>query len=279
MGRPRPEPGTRLWLTKKEWSVVWLGVTVLLFLVFTFVVFRLSYGSDIDLGTIHRERKRRKLKDKRKTSYDSQGRAVVTFKEFVETAQSGDILAVSYNSKSGRLVKVFIGSIWTHCGLVLLKENKEGESEPFVLEIAHYRNEGLYGAVLKPLEEWVEHNMKRHMAVRRYTGRDFPTEEILSRAKRDQIRGVKPDFNPGHWMKTMVKRDYGDEDYAKHEKYYCSEYITHLMQEFGVIEQDYYPDGYQPRDLLYGAIPLLASHAYDPPAILARDMEHAETGY
>ncbi len=244
-------------LTSAEWKTVWTGVMIVLFLVFAFVLARLTKNSDVDLETVTKRKKGKRAP-----------RKPLTFQEFVEQAKSGDIVAVSYNSTSGKMVKVFVGSVWTHCGLVLERKNEDGSLEKVILEIANYRAEGLKGAVIKPLSEWVYHNRTRLMAMRGYESASFPTEKVFRRVHRDQMRSIKPDFNPGNWLKTMFKRKYGDEDYSTHEKYYCSEYITLMMQEFGVIKRDYYPDGYKPWELLYGDLPLLGEHKYGSPAML-----------
>ncbi len=172
------------------------------------------------------------------------------------SVSSGDILTVSYNSMRGKAVKVFTGSMWTHTGLVL----KVG-GEKYVCEVAYYRN-GPNGVVLKPLKDWFTWNESRVLGWRPYRGNSFPVKGILETIEKDVDRGVVPDLNTVNWLKTLVKRKHRDKRYDKRERYFCSEYITHLMQEHGVVRKDYYPSGYKPWELLYGDMPFNEDHEY-----------------
>ena len=69
-------------------------------------------------------------------------------------------------------------------------------------------------------------------------------------------------MNSVSWLKTLIKRRYTDEDYGSRTKYYCSEYITHVLQEADVVRKDYHPDGYKPWELLYGDMPFMKPHEY-----------------
>lgn len=224
----------------QEQRIIFLGVLVALLVFLFIIVFRLSSRPDLARRKMH-------------------------YSKAVKVLKSGDLLAVSYNAKSGRLVKFFTGSVWTHCGLVVEDKSateSNGEKCLRVIEVADYRQEGLRGVVAKPLEEWFAHNRDRMVAMRPYLGRNFPTEPILQRMTHDRERGVQPDFNHFRWLKTLVKRQHCDPEYRSRDKYYCSEYVTHLLQEHGILRRDYYPDGYKPWELLYGDLPLLEQHYY-----------------
>lgn len=166
------------------------------------------------------------------------------------SVSSGDILTVSYNSMRGKAVKIFTGSMWTHTGLVL-----EVSGEKYVVEVAYYRGDEngvgrANGVVLKPLRGWFNWNESRVLGWRPYRGSSFPVAGILRTIDKDTRRGVEPDLNTINWLKTLVKRAHRDETYGERDRYFCSEYITHLMQEHGVIAKEYYPSGYKPWELL-----------------------------
>lgn len=225
-------------ISQREANAVFIGILIAFVLVFIAVIAQLAQPLDMHSRFVSPE-----------CAYRS--------------VSTGDILAVSYNSVRGKLVKIFTGSMWTHCGLVI-----EVNKEKYVVEVAFYR--GLAnGVVVKPLDEWFSWNDGRVLGWRPYRGHRFPLNAMLRTIERDIDRGVEPDLNTINWLKTLVKRRHRDPDYGKREKYYCSEYITHLLQEHGVIRKDYYPSGYKPWELLYGDMPFEETHEYGSYYIIA----------
>ena len=212
-------------------NALFLGILVAFLIIFFAVIVQLSQPLDMH----------KRLVDPRR-AYNS--------------ISDGDILTVSYNSMRGKAVKIFTGSMWTHSGLVVCDRGKK-----YVIEVAYYRN-GPSGVVLKPLEEWFVWNEARILGWRPYRGNTFPVEAILETIQRDSERGVVADLNSINWLKTLVKRRHRDEDYDKRDRYFCSEYITHLMQMHGVVRKEYYPSGYKPWELLYGDMPFHDEHEY-----------------
>lgn len=221
------------YLTKKDAVIILVGVVVSLFLIFVAAVMQLSQPVDMHDDYVYP-------------------------KDAYKYMSTGDILTVSYNSLRGQMVKIFTGSVWTHTGLVV-----ESDGHKFVVEVATYRGD-VSGVVVKPLEDWFNWNQSRLLGWRPYRGgkHNFPHQEILDIIKRDSKRDIKPDMNTANWLKTLVKRRHNDEDYKDRTKYYCSEYITHLLQETRVIRKDYLPDGYKPWELLYGDMPFMGLHTY-----------------
>lgn len=221
------------YLTKDDAVIILVGVTISLFLIFVAVMLQLSQPLDKHNNYVHPH-----------NAYKSM--------------RTGDILTVSYNSLSGKLVRVFTGSIWTHSGLVV-----ESDGNKFVVEVAIYRGD-VSGVVVKPLEDWFDWNKSRLLGWRPYRGgkKNFPHQDVLDIIKKDTERMITPDMNSVNWLKTLVKRSYTDMDYGDRSKYYCSEYITHLLQSVGVVRKDYHPDGYKPWELLYGDMPFLHPHGY-----------------
>ena len=218
-------------LSSEDAKTIVFGVLVALFIVFIAVVLSLSQPMDMN------------------DSY-------VTPEVAYANIRPGDILTVSYNSIRGKLVKIFTGSMWTHSGLVV-----ETDGHLFVVEVANYKND-VSGVVIKPLEDWFDWNSSRLLGWRPYCGRRFPLEKVLRTVQYDAERDIKPDMNVVNWLKTLVKRKYSDLHYGDRSKYYCSEYITHLLQESGVVRKEYHPDGYKPWELLYGDMPFSTGHNY-----------------
>ena len=221
------------YINKEDAVIILMGVLISLFLIFIAVMVQM--GQPVD-------------KNNRYVNPD----------EAYKSMKTGDILTVSYNNMSGKLVKIFTGSVWTHAGLVV-----ESDGHKFVVEVAIYRGD-VSGVVIKPLEDWFDWNKSRLLGWRPYRGgkKNFPHQSVLDIIKKDSNRDIKPDMNSVNWLKTLVKRRYTDYNYGDRTKYYCSEYITHILQEVNVVRKDYHPDGYKPWELLYGDIPFRKSHVY-----------------
>ena len=220
------------YLTKQDAIIILVGVVVSLFLIFVAVLLQLSQPVDMHQDYVHPE-------------------------DAYKYMQTGDILTVSYNNLSGKLVRVFTGSVWTHSGLVV-----ESDGYKFVVEVAIYRGD-VRGVVVKPLEDWFNWNKSRLLGWRPYRGKNaFPHQKVLDIIKKDTAREINPDMNSVSWLKTLVKRRHNDENYGDRTKYYCSEYIIHLLQSVGVVRKDYLPDGYKPWELLYGDMPYIHPHEY-----------------
>ena len=218
-------------ITKQDAVIILVGVTVALFIIFIAVITQLSHPVDMHDNYVHPD-------------------------EAYKYMQTGDILTVSYNSIRGQMVKICTGSVWTHSGLIV-----ESDGHKFVVEVANYKND-VSGVVVKPLEDWFDWNKSRLLGWRPYRGEEFPHQEMLNLIKRDTERTITPDMNSFNWLKTLVKRKYTVTDYCDRDKYYCSEYITHILQECNVVEKNYLPDGYKPWELLYGDMPFIGSHTY-----------------
>ena len=171
---------------------------------------------------------------------------------------TGDILAVSYTSYHGNLVKIFTGSIWTHIGMVIRKDDGI-----YVIEIARYgrNNRGL---ILKPLHDWISWNKNNMMALRKYDGElPFPKEELEEHLK--QYKDVEEDFSVISWLKSTIHRKYHppDKDY-----FYCSEFISHTLQSLNVMKKRIISSSFKPWELLYGKLALNSGYSYQCPVLL-----------
>ncbi len=174
--------------------------------------------------------------------------------------ETGDLIAVSYQSIRGNLVKCFTGSSWTHLGMIY-KDCNTGEV--FVLEVSYYTNKE-QGIIKRPLRYWLDWNEDRDIVYIKHIGTPISSNDI------DRILtkmpNVSPDTNVVNWLKTLVKRPYYPRNLNK--PYYCSEFIIILLQELNVIEKEYLADGYQPWEAIFGKLKYINGHSYDRPLLL-----------
>ena len=198
-----------------------------------FIFLRLKIGLDCDMTPI----KKKKLK---------------------ECCKTGDLLVVAYGSKRAKLVKVFTGSMWTHCSVIL----RDGD-EVNVMEVARYSPDET-GIVISSIDHWLEKNSNCTIGYRPYLGRPIPRVDVEGFLEPRQ--DVKVDMNVVHWFRSMYKTRYVPQ--AKN-RFYCSEFVCHFLQEQNVIKKKYGPAGYKPWELLYGDLPLEDEDAYFDPMLIS----------
>lgn len=182
-------------------------------------------------------------------------------KRFVKQLQTGDLVAISYPSLRGQLVKVFTGSAWAHVAMIVCIRRK-GREVPCVLEIGRYSREER-GVMLHSIDEWLEKNDERIIGWRPYLGR-FNRQRLNEFIAKH--RDKNEDMFVVSWLKSMYKVDYKPN--KEKGEYYCSEFITRLLQETGVIRKEYDPAGYKPWELIHGQMPLMEGHRYGEPYLL-----------
>jgi hypothetical protein len=161
----------------------------------------------------------------------------VSLSDLIAKGKTGDIFIVAYPTKSGRLVKFFTKSKWTHCSFLVKKDD-----EFFVVEMARYNDE-LNGLVMTPLPIWARKH-KRCCVVYRPISKDtlrYPDQFI------EEHSSSKPDLNVVNWLKTMKKTRYYRE--KTKSRYYCSEFVMRYFQYEGVVKKKYDPASYTPREL------------------------------
>lgn len=173
-------------------------------------------------------------------------------KKIKKGAKTGDLLIVAYGSKRAKLVKVFTGSMWTHCAVVVKIQN-----ELRVMEVAHYAK-GESGIILKRLDAWLEKNKNCLIGYRSYCG--TPISENSIKTFICDNSDIKVDLNVVSWLKSMYKIKYNEEHKPKK---YCSEFIVSFLQDAQVLRKKYKPAGYKPWELLYGELPTTEGHDYD----------------
>lgn len=177
--------------------------------------------------------------------------------KLLKHAKTGDLIGISYPSLRGQLVKVFCGSCWCHVCMIVV--NKEG---PQVLEIGRYSRERR-GVLLTPLKEWLELNDERIIGWRPYHG-NIEKKKIMQFI--EEYKHLKEDMNVVSWLKCMITWKYHKK--PEKDKFFCSEFMSFLMQEVGILEKKYDPASYRPVELMTRKLDLNIGHYYDQPLIL-----------
>lgn len=180
------------------------------------------------------------------------------FSKIKKKLRTGDIIVISYDSYRGKLVKIFTGSSWTHCGMIYKDKDKL-----YVIEMARYSSDER-GLILKPLDDWIDWNIKYNIAIRKYTGiKKFPKRKL--KHVLDQSAHFEEDFNVTSWLKTIIDLRY---DGVEKDYFYCSEFITYAMQKIGVLKKIIKPSSYKPWQLLYGKLHFNKGYTYSNTPIL-----------
>lgn len=217
-----------------HWPTFFKTLVVSSFILFLFIYLRVKRGTDCDF----KKRKQSRLK---------------------KECRTGDILVVAYGSKRAKLVKVFTGSMWTHSAIIIRSEN-----DVYTLEVARY-SATQTGIVIKPLDQWLEKHNYCILGWRQYKGRDISLERLKSFVVDHEH--VKVDLNVVSWLKSMWKSSYRHET---KNTYYCSEFISHLLQDLKIMKTKYQPSGYKPWELLYGNMSLERPTDYGDPYLLIK---------
>jgi hypothetical protein len=184
-------------------------------------------------------------------------------RKYLKCANTGDLIAVAYGSKRAKLVKVFTGSMWAHAAVIIHVRGNDAH----VVEAARY-SETKSGILATPLKKWLHHNRNYIVAYRPYRGCGFEMDSLKNFMETHE--SAKIDMFVGNWLKSMYKLRH-DGSRGPKEKYYCSEFVAHLLQELNVIKRKYLPAGYKPWELLYDDLPLKTGHYYDEPRLLINE--------
>jgi Fe-S-cluster formation regulator IscX/YfhJ len=208
--------------------------------------------------------------------------------------RSGDLLGVAYTTIHGKLVKIFTGSMWTHLCLVIelyddevevdpatgnvklldetvIKENgwKKDKRHPtkYIVEVARYSTIER-GVIIKPLNRWMQWNDRRTISWRRYNGTiPFPVDTLKKYLRRTQHS--RENMNVATWLRTMYLANY--QRPSRDATYYCTEYISMLLQESSVLRKVYLPGSCQPYEMVYGKMKLEAGCHYAKPYLYEVD--------
>lgn len=238
-----------------EITIVLVSCIITLLIVTLYVIFRLNEPLDLPSNRL--------VVPKHPSIWeDSCDVTEAPYPELVSKFRTGDLLAVSYNSIRGKLVRIFTGSMWTHVGMIY----RTPESV-CVIEIARYPERS--GILKTPIDYWLDWNEDRVFAWKPYTGPDLPGSEIERIF--NAIHPGEADMFLGSWARAMFKQSYHPQPGKK--KFYCSELVSYFMQELGMMQRIHLPSGYPPKELLFGRPPFRRGYTYDPPILLTLESE------
>jgi hypothetical protein len=241
-----------------EFAITFVACLITLLIVTLYVLFRLNEPLDMPVN---------RLILTRDTTGTATGTAQLTPQSTVLTRlRTGDLLAVSYNSIRGKLVRIFTGSMWTHIGMVY----RTPESI-CVIEMARYPHRS--GIIKTPIDYWLDWNEDRVLAWKPYTGPEIPSQDI--ERIYEAIHPGDVDMFMGSWLRAMIKQPYRPQIGKK--KFYCSELVSHFLQELGILERIYLPSGYPPKELLFGQPALRPGYTYAEPIMLTLDSANDTT--
>jgi hypothetical protein len=228
-----------------EIAITFVACILTLLIVTLYVLFRLNEPMDLPAN---------KLIISKEPSSSGKG---ISYDDLISRFRTGDLLAVSYNSFRGKLVRIFTGSMWTHIGMIYRTPDFIG-----VLEMARYPERK--GILKTPIHFWLDWNEDRIFAWKPYTGPEICTDHID-----DIFNAIQPgeaDMFVGSWLRAMIKQSYRPQ--PKKKKFYCSELVSYFLQELGMMEKIHLPSGYPPKELLFGHPPFRSGYTYAAPILL-----------
>ena len=169
--------------------------------------------------------------------------------------ETGDLVFVSYNNFLGYFIRGYLGSAWTHVGMIMKYEDKL-----YVMETADYRSVKNYeekkknGLLVIPLETWKSLN-KKHTIVHKQlqTPEDFDRRILIREFLKIQEANLDT-FSVGInvWSKYLWRRKYRKSSNLNQERsnITCSELIAKIYHASAVIKKVYDPGSYYTKDFI-----------------------------
>lgn len=176
--------------------------------------------------------------------------------------ETGDLVFVSYNNTLGYFMRGWMGSAWTHVGMIMKHENKL-----YVMETADYssiksstknqikdlpKNNGI---LVIPFETWKSLNKKHTITYKQLqTPENFDRRVLIREFLK--IQEAKLDtFSVGMniWSKYIWRRRYKKSNQKK-SNITCSELIAKIYQSTAVIKKKYDPGSYYTKDFIENTI-------------------------
>lgn len=185
----------------------------------------------------------------------------------VKSLRSGDLLIMPYSGLYSWLVRIYGGTFWTHCSIVLREGPRDEDVK--IMEIAYYEDEDdlvedpggsgktvprVYKNVfMLPIEKWRALNARRGVVgvIHRAEVGDEAAErnvtERLRRAFQAQSH-AKINLDPMTWLTTIAKLPYRASDAAPRDRVFCTELAAKILQDSGMIAKKHRPECYRPAD-------------------------------
>jgi hypothetical protein len=177
--------------------------------------------------------------------------------------KTGDLVFARYDNSLGYFMRVISGSIWTHVSMVYRDPN----NNLYIIETANYPGPAYRGSTTKykgvlfmPIAEWMQFNKHRDMAVMRLeTPPDFNRDILLNEFSKVSHKNL--DTISVSWLRLLVKRKYKDYGNIR-QNLTCYELMVHLLQQSGIVEKEYMPLSYFPKDIINEKLPLKSGFSY-----------------
>jgi hypothetical protein len=173
---------------------------------------------------------------------------------------TGDLVFVAYKNTLGYFMRGWMGSAWTHVGMIMKYENKL-----YVMETADYSSSNLVkdfsknnGVLVIPFETWKSLNKKHVITCRKLqTPEDFDRRVLIREFLNIQEANLDT-FQTGGcnlhlWNKHIWKKSF-DSSSKNDSNITCSELIAKIYQSGAVIKKKYDPGSYYTKDFIEDAI-------------------------
>lgn len=179
---------------------------------------------------------------------------------------TGDLLVVSYNSIHANLIRIFTRSIWSHISMIYIDPN---DQKTYIIECTQY-NSKIKDIIKIPIEEWLSLNCDCHIAWIKLCGPPLNPNVINNLVDNLKLRDIKFERVIAKWLKAVISSPY--RPLADDKKFfYCSEFITYLYQELGIIRKELSPSSYSPKSYMSCIVPLISPYGLSPPVMFMYD--------
>lgn len=199
------------------------------------------------------------IKERKKSIFDLD--FFESYSKESDNLETGDLVFVSYNNFLGYFLRGWLGSTWTHVGMIMKYENKL-----YVMETADYssvknldknqikdltKNNGL---LVIPFETWKSLNKKHTITYKQLqTPEDFDRRILIREFLKIQEANLDT-FSVGMsvWSKYLWRKRYKKSSNLNQERsnITCSELIAKIYQNTAVIKKKYDPGSYYTKDFI-----------------------------
>jgi hypothetical protein len=192
------------------------------------------------------------IKKRKKSIFDFE------FSEFenLSNLDTGDLVFAAYKNTLGYFMRGYMGSAWTHVGMIMKYENKL-----YVMETADYSSKNLVknftknnGVLVIPFETWKSLNKNHVITYRKLqTPESFDRRVLIKEFLKIQEANLDT-FQAGGcnlhlWSKHIWRKPF-DESSKDKTNITCSELIARIYQNSYVIKKTYDPGSYYTKDFI-----------------------------
>jgi hypothetical protein len=175
---------------------------------------------------------------------------------YPDEMNNGDLLCVSYNNVATDFVGSFTNSVWVHVGMVWVDPDTNIR---YVLEGGMYPGKHYKNFFIIPVDTWMNINKKSLLAIRRYSGPEIDSTQMLHEFLPFVYFSKLEGFNL-MWNRFLVNKPY--QKPKQLARYTCFESIIIVGQEVGIFSKDKYYTSYFPNDIVNGKIKLCEGVSY-----------------